>query len=78
MDSTSHSTYDGLYHVECMTELGEPEDILDYFAFSIENARIHGLLKKPSPTPSLAEDEYDEPPSKRSYDLHSTSSSSQQ
>ncbi|GFW05980.1 hypothetical protein TNCV_4477741 [Trichonephila clavipes] len=30
---------------------------------------------KPSPTPSLAEDENDEPPPKRSYDLYSKSSS---
>ncbi|GFY41264.1 hypothetical protein TNIN_343831 [Trichonephila inaurata madagascariensis] len=51
-----------------MTELGEPKkDILYYFAFrlSIANTLIHGLLKKSSPTPSLAEDENDEPPPKR-------------
>ncbi|GFS55133.1 DDE_Tnp_1_7 domain-containing protein [Trichonephila inaurata madagascariensis] len=50
------------------TEIGEPKkDILYYFAFrlSIANTLIHGLLKKPSPTPSLAEDENDEPPPKR-------------
>ncbi|GFX54384.1 hypothetical protein TNCV_3824831 [Trichonephila clavipes] len=46
-----------------MVELGEPKmDILDYFAFrlSIASALIHGLLKKLSPTPSLAEKENDE------------------
>ncbi|GFY40889.1 hypothetical protein TNIN_305951 [Trichonephila inaurata madagascariensis] len=46
------------------TELEEPKkDILYYFAFrlSITNTLIHGLLKKPSPTPSQAEDENDEP-----------------
>ncbi|GFY46644.1 hypothetical protein TNIN_42291 [Trichonephila inaurata madagascariensis] len=51
-----------------MTELGEPKkDNLYYFAFrlSIANTLKHGLLKKPSPTPSLAEDENDEPPPKR-------------
>ncbi|GFX45386.1 DDE_Tnp_1_7 domain-containing protein [Trichonephila clavipes] len=51
-----------------MTELGEPKkDILYYFAFrlSIGNTLIHGLLKKPYTTPSLADDENDEPPPKR-------------
>ncbi|GFY72406.1 hypothetical protein TNIN_327631 [Trichonephila inaurata madagascariensis] len=51
-----------------MTELGKPKkEILNYFAFrlSIANTLIHGLLKKPSPTPSLAEDENYEPPPKR-------------
>ncbi|GFY66989.1 hypothetical protein TNIN_302151 [Trichonephila inaurata madagascariensis] len=59
-----------------MTELGEPKkNILYYFVFrlSIANTLIHGLLKKPSPTPSLAEDEKDEPPPKAAS---STSSSS--
>ncbi|GFY53524.1 hypothetical protein TNIN_29711 [Trichonephila inaurata madagascariensis] len=32
---------------------------------SIANTLIHGLLKKPFPTPFLARDENDEPPSKR-------------
>ncbi|GFY63478.1 hypothetical protein TNIN_335831 [Trichonephila inaurata madagascariensis] len=47
-----------------MTELGEPKkDILYYFTFrlSTANTLIHGLLKKPSPTPSQAEDENNEP-----------------
>ncbi|GFY11069.1 uncharacterized protein TNCV_4470551 [Trichonephila clavipes] len=51
-----------------MTELGEPKkDILNYFAFrlSVANTLIYGLLKKPYPTPSLAEDENDEPLPKR-------------
>ncbi|GFS42986.1 DDE_Tnp_1_7 domain-containing protein [Trichonephila inaurata madagascariensis] len=51
-----------------MTELGEPKkDILYYFVFrlSIANTLKHGLLKKPSTTPSQAEVENDEPPPKR-------------
>ncbi|GFW45603.1 hypothetical protein TNCV_3245411 [Trichonephila clavipes] len=51
-----------------MAELAEPKKgILCYFAFriSVANALIHSLLKKPSPTPSLAEDENDEPPPKQ-------------
>ncbi|GFS89909.1 hypothetical protein TNCV_4839931 [Trichonephila clavipes] len=67
MDDNDEDQDDRLYHVECMTELGEPKkDILDYFAFRfrIANTLIHGLLKKPSPTPSLTEDENDEPPPK--------------
>ncbi|GFR04502.1 DDE_Tnp_1_7 domain-containing protein [Trichonephila clavata] len=51
-----------------MTALREhKKDILDYFALriNISSSLIHGLLKKPSPTPSLAEDENDEPPPKR-------------
>ncbi|GFY44129.1 hypothetical protein TNIN_432091 [Trichonephila inaurata madagascariensis] len=47
-----------------MTELGEPKkDILYLFAFrlNIANTLIHGLLKKPSPTPLQAKDESDEP-----------------
>ncbi|GFV59565.1 hypothetical protein TNCV_4259581 [Trichonephila clavipes] len=45
-----------------MTELGEPKkDILNYFAFRLSIA----LLKKPSLTHSLAEDENEEPPAKR-------------
>ncbi|GFY55734.1 hypothetical protein TNIN_82211 [Trichonephila inaurata madagascariensis] len=51
-----------------MTELGESKkDYLYYFAFrlSIANTLIHGSLKKLSPTPSLAEDENNEPPPKR-------------
>ncbi|GFS63173.1 hypothetical protein TNIN_47941 [Trichonephila inaurata madagascariensis] len=32
---------------------------------SVINTLIRGLLKKPSPTPSLAKDENDEPPPKR-------------
>ncbi|GFU49099.1 hypothetical protein TNCV_2310451 [Trichonephila clavipes] len=56
-----------------MTELGEPEkDFLDYFAFRLSTAStlIHGLLKKPSPTPSLAEDENNEPPRKSRLAFH--------
>ncbi|GFX68968.1 hypothetical protein TNCV_683271 [Trichonephila clavipes] len=51
-----------------MTELGESKKgILYYFVFtlSIVNTLIHGLLNKPSPTPSRDEDENDEPPPKR-------------
>ncbi|GFS62572.1 hypothetical protein TNCV_1263251 [Trichonephila clavipes] len=51
-----------------IAELGElKKDILYYFAFrlSIGNTLIHGLLKKPSHPPSLAEDENDEPLPKR-------------
>ncbi|GFW29474.1 transposable element Tcb1 transposase [Trichonephila clavipes] len=60
-------------------ELGEPrKDIQDYFVFrlSIASTLIQGLLKKSSPTHSLAEDENDEPSKMQSYDLHSTSDSS--
>ncbi|GFY63964.1 hypothetical protein TNIN_286521 [Trichonephila inaurata madagascariensis] len=49
MDSMSHSTYDRLYHVKCMARTQYSKYL------------IHGLLKKPSLTPSLAEDENDEP-----------------
>ncbi|XP_035224597.1 uncharacterized protein LOC118197198 [Stegodyphus dumicola] len=66
IDFTMSSAW--LAYRNTMTELGEPKkNILDYFAFrlSIANTLIHGLLKKPSPTPSLAEDENDEPPPKR-------------
>ncbi|GFY68237.1 hypothetical protein TNIN_45151 [Trichonephila inaurata madagascariensis] len=50
-----------------MTELGELKmDILYYFAFrlSIANTLLHGLLKKLSATPLLAEDKNDELPPK--------------
>ncbi|GFS39307.1 hypothetical protein TNIN_379361 [Trichonephila inaurata madagascariensis] len=56
------------YRRNNMTELGESKkDFLYYFAFrlSIANTLIHGSLKKLSPTPSLAEDENNEPPPKR-------------
>ncbi|GFY66538.1 DDE_Tnp_1_7 domain-containing protein [Trichonephila inaurata madagascariensis] len=64
IDFTMSSTW--LAYRNNMTELGEPKNyILYYFSFrlSIANTLIHGLLKKPSPSPSLAEDENDEPPS---------------
>ncbi|GFY53910.1 hypothetical protein TNIN_176301 [Trichonephila inaurata madagascariensis] len=64
IDFTMSSTW--LAYRNNMTELGEPKNyILYYFSFrlSIANTLMHGLLKKPSSSPSLAEDENDEPPS---------------
>ncbi|GFX37660.1 DDE_Tnp_1_7 domain-containing protein [Trichonephila clavipes] len=58
IDFTMSSTW--LAYRNNITELGEPKNyILYYFAFrlSIANTLIHGLLKRPSPSPSLAEDE---------------------
>ncbi|GFY20883.1 DDE_Tnp_1_7 domain-containing protein [Trichonephila clavipes] len=64
IDFTMSSAW--LAYRKSMTELRIPKDILYYFVFrlSIANTLIHGLLKKPSPTPLLAEDENDEPPPK--------------
>ncbi|GFV43684.1 hypothetical protein TNCV_880101 [Trichonephila clavipes] len=56
-----------------MAELEKPKkDIIYYFAFilSIANTLIQGLLKKLSPSPSLAEDENDEPlPKRLAFDI---------